>query len=102
MSYIIGKACIGCIDASCIAVCPIDCIHGPIDTKGMGKEALTMTDEEKIGKQVYIHPIDCIKCGACVPECPVDAIYSSEKQAKQLGDEESIEKNYGFFGLKFN
>jgi len=102
MSYIIGKACIGCIDGGCLNVCPIDCIHGPINTTGMGKESLNMTEEEKVGKQLYINPIDCIKCGACVPECPVSAIYRDEEFAISMNDEESIEKNYGFFGLKFN
>jgi hypothetical protein len=37
-----------------------------------------------------------------VPECPVDAIYSSEKQAIQMDDEISVHKNYEFFGLKFD
>jgi len=102
MSFIIGKSCEGCIDGACVTVCPVDCIHGPISTTNMGVGVGELTEEEKIGKQLYINPIDCIKCGACVPECPVDAIYSSEKQAIQLNDEPSIEKNYGHFGLKFN
>jgi len=102
MSYIIGKACIGCIDGGCLKVCPVDCIHGPINTTGMGKESLNMTEQEKVGKQLYINPIDCINCGACIAECPVDAIYRDEEFAIALNDEESIEKNYGFFGLKFN
>lgn len=102
MSYIIGKECIGCIDGGCVNVCPIDCIHGPILTNNSGKGVKNLTDEEKLGNQLYINPIDCIKCGACIPECPVDAIYRDENEAISLGDEEAIEKNYGFFGLKFN
>jgi len=102
MSYIIGKACISCIDGGCVKVCPVDCIHGPISTTNMGVGASSLSEEEKQGKQLYINPIDCIECGACFPECPVDAIYRSERVAKIMGDEESIEKNYGFFGLKFN
>ena len=102
MSYIIGNLCISCIDASCVNVCPVDCIHGPIKTDDSARDAFSLTDEEKQGKQLYINPIDCIECGACVPECPVDAIYPSERMAKDLSDEESIHKNYEFFGLKFN
>jgi NAD-dependent dihydropyrimidine dehydrogenase PreA subunit len=102
MSHIIGKACIDCVDTSCVKVCPVDCIHGPIRNDDSAVDANKLTEEEKKGKQLYINPIDCIECGACVPECPVDAIYSSERMAKDLGDEESIQKNYGFFGLTFN
>lgn len=101
MSFIIGKSCEGCIDASCLAVCPIDCIHGPIHTDNMGRESLNLTEEEKVGKQLYIDPSTCINCGACIPECPVDAIYRDEDEAIAMNDEESVHKNYEFFGLKF-
>jgi ferredoxin len=43
----------------------------------------------------------CIDCGACIPECPVDAIYRDEKEAIEKGDEESVHKNYEFYGLNF-
>jgi ferredoxin len=102
MSHIIGKACISCIDTSCVRVCPVDCIHGPIKNDDSAVNSFNLTDEEKQGKQLYIDPDVCIDCGACVQECPVDAIYRSEEQAIQLGDEEAINKNYEFFGLKFN
>ena len=102
MSYIIGKACIGCVDSACVNVCPVDCIHGPIDPKGMASEVKNMSEEDKIDKQLFINPDVCIKCGACVPECPVDAIYTSEDDAIFFNDEVSIHKNYNFFGLKFN
>lgn len=102
MSFIIGKSCDGCIDTSCVNVCPVDCINGPIIIDGRGSEVLNMTDEEKIGKQMYINPEMCIKCGACIPECPVDAIYRDEEEAIHFNDEESIHKNYEFYGMKFN
>ena len=102
MSYIIGKACISCIDASCVNVCPVDCIHGPIRNDDSARNSFNLSDEEKQGKQLYIDPIECIKCGACVPECPVDAIYRTEEEAIKAGDEISVNKNYEFFGLKFN
>jgi len=39
-----------------VAVCPVDCFHGDDD-------------------MIYIDPNECIDCGACVPECPVEAIF---------------------------
>ena len=102
MSYIIGKDCVGCIDTSCVNVCPVDCINGPIIVDGLGKEVSAMSDEEKIGKQMYINPDVCINCGACEPECPVSAIYEDEDLAIKAGDEISVHKNYEFFGLKYN
>lgn len=102
MSYIIGKACDGVCDTACVNVCPVDCIHGPIDINGRGMEVDKMSKEELIGKQLYINPAICIDCGACVPECPVDAIYRSEQKTIEVeGNDESVKKNYEFFGQKF-
>ena len=50
MSYIIGKACIGCIDTGCLNVCPVDCIHGPIKNDDSGRDAINLSEEEKKGK----------------------------------------------------
>ena len=101
MSFIIGKKCVSVCDTVCAKVCPVDCIHGPISTTNMGVGASSLSEEEKQGKQLYIDPNECIKCGACVPECPVDAIYSNEQMAIDLGEEEAVHKNYQFFGLNF-
>ena len=62
MTYVINEPCIGVKDASCVAVCPVDCIYG------------TQEDE-----QFYIHPDECTDCGACVAECPVLAIYAEDE-----------------------
>jgi len=102
MSFIIGKDCVGCIDTSCVNVCPVDCINGPITINGLGKEVKGMSDEEKIGKQMYINPEVGSKWGACIPECPDDAIYRDENEALYFDDEESIHKNYEFYGQKFS
>lgn len=56
MTYVIAEPCIGVKDRSCVAVCPVDCIYEGPD-------------------QLYIHPDECIDCGACEPECPVNAIF---------------------------
>ena len=101
MSFIIGKSCVGCVDTACVNVCPVDCINGPIYIDKMGAEVKSMTSAELIDKQLYIDPSMCIDCGACVPECPVDAIFSNEKEAIISGDEKSVHLNYEFFGLTF-
>ena len=38
MTYIIAEPCVGVCDTACVEVCPVDCIHGPEDTKGAGAE----------------------------------------------------------------
>ncbi|MBI4497173.1 MAG: ferredoxin family protein [Chloroflexi bacterium] len=67
MTYIITEPCVGVKDASCVAVCPVDCIYA--------------TDEDD---QYFIHPDECIDCGACVPECPVNAIFAEDEVPDQF------------------
>jgi ferredoxin len=58
-----------------------------------------MTKEELVGKQLYINPDECIDCGACLPECPVEAIYENEYKTIEIeGNDNSVKKNYEFFG----
>jgi NAD-dependent dihydropyrimidine dehydrogenase PreA subunit len=66
MPFVITDPCIGTKDSACVDVCPVDCIHPRKDEPEF--EAATM---------LYIHPEECIDCGACVPACPVTAIYES-------------------------
>lgn len=58
MTYVIAEPCVDVKDKSCVEVCPVDCIHG-----------------EDSDPQLYINPAECIDCGACEPECPVEAIF---------------------------
>lgn len=101
MSYIIGNKCVSVCDTACANVCPVDCINGPIKIDGLGKEVHNMSPEDKQGKQLYINPDVCIDCGACEPECPVDAIYPTEKDAINAGELEFVQKNYNFYGKKY-
>ena len=78
MPYVIAEPCIGVKDKSCVAVCPVDCIHG--------------TDEDD---QLYIDPAECIDCGLCEPECPVDAIFMEDEVPAQW--KSFIEKNAAYF-----
>lgn len=66
MPFIITDPCVGTKDTACVDVCPVDCIHPRKDEPEF--EQATM---------LYIHPEECIDCGACVPACPVTAIYDS-------------------------
>ena len=67
MPHIIAEPCIGTKDTSCVAVCPVDCIHPTKD------EAEFETEE-----MLFIDPDTCIDCGLCVDECPVKAIFPEE------------------------
>ena len=44
---------------------------------------------------------ECIDCGACVPECPVEAIFEDEQEAIDAGELDSVEANYKFFNLSY-
>lgn len=101
MSYIIGSKCVSVCDTACVKVCPVDCINGPKNTEGLGKEVSEMTKEELEGQQLYINPDVCIDCGACLIECPVEAIHPNEEDAIYFGDLESVKKNYEFYGFEY-
>jgi ferredoxin len=95
MAYIIVDPCVSTCDTACVAVCPVDCIHGPEDREGLGAEAQEPGFNPE-GKQLYINPEECIDCGACEPECPVEAIYE-EDSVPSVWDK-FIDLNYKFFG----
>jgi ferredoxin len=59
VTYIIAEPCIDVKDKSCVDVCPVDCIH-------------------EFNRMLVIDPEECIDCGACEPECPVEAIYPED------------------------
>ena len=84
MAYIICEPCIGVKDTACVDVCPVDCIHPTKDEDGF-EEA----------EQLYIHPEECIDCGACEPACPVTAIFAEEDVPDEWHD--YIEKNAEHF-----
>jgi len=59
MTYVIAEPCIDVKDRSCVDVCPVDCIH-------------------EVARMLVIDPDECIDCGACEPECPVEAIFPED------------------------
>jgi NAD-dependent dihydropyrimidine dehydrogenase PreA subunit len=77
MAFIITSPCVGTCDTSCVEVCPVDCIHGPISVDEI--KAAQKGDKAKLANiQLYIDPETCIDCGACEPECPVEAIFEED------------------------
>ena len=56
MAHVVTQPCAGCKYTDCVVVCPMECFYGD-------------------AAQLYVDPDDCIDCGACVPECPVEAIF---------------------------
>ena len=60
MAFIVTDACIECKHTDCVEVCPVDCFYE-------GENFLV------------INPDECIDCGLCEPECPVDAIFSEDE-----------------------
>jgi NAD-dependent dihydropyrimidine dehydrogenase PreA subunit len=89
MTHIITEACVGTCDTACVEVCPVDCIHPTKDNWSDSFKA-DLSD-----KQLYINPEDCIDCGACIPECPVEAIYSDDSIPE--GQENYVEINAKYF-----
>jgi ferredoxin len=73
MTYIVNEKCIKCKYTDCVEVCPVDCFYE-------GENMLV------------IHPDECIDCGVCEPECPVDAI----KPDTEPGLEKWLEVNRKF------
>jgi len=75
MTYIIGEACIDVKDISCQSVCPVDCIH-------------------ETDRMLVIDPEECIDCGACEPECPVEAIFPEDALPEKW--EPFVKINYAY------
>ncbi len=60
MPYVVAEPCINCKHTDCVEVCPVDCFYeGP--------------------NFLVIHPDECIDCNACVPVCPVEAIFADDE-----------------------
>ena len=75
MPFVITDPCIGTKDSACVDVCPVDCIHPRKDEPEFAQATM-----------LYIHPDECIDCGACVPACPVAAIYDSPDSTPRIAE----------------
>ena len=64
MTYVVDEGCIKCKHMDCVDVCPVDCFYE-------GENMLV------------IHPDECIDCGVCEPECPIEAIHSDTEEGME-------------------
>ncbi len=64
MTFVVTDACIRCKYTDCVEVCPVDCFYE-------GENMLV------------IHPDECIDCGVCEPECPIEAILPDTDDAAE-------------------
>ena len=76
MTYIIAEPCVDLLDKACIEECPVDCIY-------------------EGNRMLYIHPDECVDCGACEPVCPVEAIFYEDDVPEKWKD--FVGANYTFF-----
>jgi NAD-dependent dihydropyrimidine dehydrogenase PreA subunit len=83
VAYIICEPCIGTKDTACVDVCPVDCIHPRKDEPDFAT-----------AEMLYIHPDECIDCGACVPACPVEAIFALDETPQKWNDFIPMNANY--------
>jgi NAD-dependent dihydropyrimidine dehydrogenase PreA subunit len=90
MTYFIRRSCEGTCDTACVDVCPCDCIVGPASVE----EIRARAPHDREGLQLFIDPHECIDCGACVPECPVDAI---AHEAEVSPTDPDLLRNAAFF-----
>ena len=76
MTYVIALPCVNLKDRACVEECPVDCIY-------------------EGGRSLYIHPDECVDCGACEPVCPVEAIYYEDDMPDAFRD--YLDDNARFF-----
>ena len=75
MTFVVTENCIKCKYMDCVEVCPVDCFYE-------GENMLV------------IHPDECIDCGACVPVCPVQAIFPEEELPEKWASFTQIEADW--------
>jgi ferredoxin len=85
MAYVIAEPCIGTKDTACVDACPVDCIHPKKDEEAHATEEM-----------LYIDPVECIDCGACVPVCPVSAIFALDDLPEKW--KHFTERNAQYYG----
>ncbi|MDA0648175.1 MAG: ferredoxin family protein [archaeon] len=72
MTHVVTSACVDHKYQECVAVCPVEAFR-------------------EVDRYLVIDPDECIDCGACIPECPVDAIFTDTDIPE--GEEEWLERN---------
>jgi NAD-dependent dihydropyrimidine dehydrogenase PreA subunit len=82
MAYVITDQCTK--DEKCVEVCPVDCIHPRKDEPNFEEVA-----------QLFVSPVDCIDCGACVPVCEANAIFALDDVPEEA--KAAIEANAQYY-----
>jgi NAD-dependent dihydropyrimidine dehydrogenase PreA subunit len=67
VTYVIAEPCVDVLDKACVEECPVDCIY-------------------EGDRMLYIHPDECVDCGACEPVCPVEAIFYEDDLPEKWKD----------------
>jgi NAD-dependent dihydropyrimidine dehydrogenase PreA subunit len=75
VTYVIAEPCMDVKDTACVQECPVDCIY-------------------EGDRMLYIHPTECIDCGACEPACPVEAIFYEDDVPAEWAAFTPINKEY--------
>jgi NAD-dependent dihydropyrimidine dehydrogenase PreA subunit len=73
MAYVITGTCTK--DELCVEACPVDCIHPKKDDDGF-----------EAAPHLYVNPVDCIDCGACVPVCPTNSVFPIDELPADLAE----------------
>jgi NAD-dependent dihydropyrimidine dehydrogenase PreA subunit len=81
MAYVITSNCTK--DEKCVEVCPVDCIHPRKDEAKFAASA-----------QLFISPVECIDCGACVPVCEASAIYTLDELPEDFRSSAELNAQY--------
>jgi ferredoxin len=81
VTYVITEACIEMKAMMCVMVCPVDCIYDG-------------------GEHFMINPEECIDCGLCNPECPVDAIYPDYQLPEEMEHYKTEAAEFDYSGLE--
>ena len=71
MTYVVAAPCVKCKYTDCVDVCPVDCFYEGVNF-------------------LVIRPDECIDCGACVPECPTEAIFSEDDLPEKWSEYKDI------------
>ena len=80
MTYVVVEMCVDCKYTDCAAVCPVEAFHEAPDI-------------------LYINADTCIDCDACVPECPVEAVFAEDKLPAEWASFTQINADRALSGL---